>query len=244
MALSGVGFTLKQVRGHTIVPDGLNDNSFVIDAGAHRGEFSSELITDYGCVCCLVEPNPALTPVTDVGSGVTVIRGALAAKDGKVSFFPSDNPEAGSIIMADDSGGAGCQIDVDAVSLVTLIDRHMPGRIDLLKLDIEGAEFEVLLETPGPVLTTIGQITVEFHDFRFPRHFKGAYGTVRRRLESLGFLPVRRSIRTHGDILFLNRRFFEIGIFRAIYLKHVYRWAARFRQHENNLTKKAPPCGS
>ena len=70
-------------------------------------------------------------------------------------------------------------------------------RVDVLKLDIEGAEFQVLSESPAHVLQSIGQITVEFHDFlpawRDAKHMAG----VRQRLQSLGFLAVSsRFVRT------------------------------------------------
>jgi len=50
---------------------------------------------------------------------------------------------------------------VTGLSIATISDLYMVDRWDVVKLDCEGAEYEILLEWPGPITR---QITVEFHE--------------------------------------------------------------------------------
>src|SRR5437867_4001674 len=88
----------KSIRGHHIWAAPLNSKSVVVDAGAHRGEFSAELLSGYGCQCFLVEANPYLAAELKVPGAGATISGALAAHDGQTRFHLSANPESGSII--------------------------------------------------------------------------------------------------------------------------------------------------
>ncbi len=45
-------------------------------------------------------------------------------------------------------------------------------RIDLLKIDIEGAEIGMFDDCTDEELSSIGQITVEFHAFLFPNNMR------------------------------------------------------------------------
>ena len=38
------------------------------------------------------------------------------------------------------------------------------GRVDLAKIDVEGAEFEILEQTPLEVWRNVGAISIEIHD--------------------------------------------------------------------------------
>ncbi len=52
---------------------------------------------------------------------------------------------------------------VEAVSLATFIEREKLSRIDLLKIDIEGAEWELFEECPPDVLAQVRAIAIEIH---------------------------------------------------------------------------------
>ncbi len=58
----------------------------------------------------------------------------------------------------------GTAVDVPSLRLRDLIERDANGRIDLLKLDIEGAEDAVLADCE-PVLHRIGAIVMDLHEF-------------------------------------------------------------------------------
>ena len=59
------------------------------------------------------------------------------------------------------------QVEVPAAELASVI-RELGGRVDLVKLDVEGAEIDVLREANASDLNSCCQLTVEFHDRRPP----------------------------------------------------------------------------
>jgi len=94
---------------------------------------------------------------------------------------------------------------VDAIDLGTFIEQHVSGPVSLIKMDIEGAEVQVLDSLADELLVSIPQISVEFHDFCNVT----PPDTVKRiatRLQTLGFYYLRMSGVGHQDTLFVNRR--------------------------------------
>ncbi|PYI93051.1 MAG: hypothetical protein DME97_07015 [Verrucomicrobia bacterium] len=217
------------VRGHHIWPAPLSANSVVIDAGAHHGEFSAEIIRRFGCKCHLIEANPILSDELSIPGASSITSAALSGEDGRAALHLADNLESSNLPSTGMESEKGKTVEVDTISLGTLMDRLGLERVDLLKLDIEGAEFEVIAKTSSDVWRRISQLTVEFHDFQ-PR-FKGRqlFETARERLESLGFISAVMSFRTHGDVLFLNRRFLEISFSRNLYLRFIARFVEKAR---------------
>jgi len=55
-------------------------------------------------------------------------------------------------------------VTVHAITLNDFISEKQIHRIDLLKLDCEGAEYEILLEAPKMTLKKIDRIIMEYHD--------------------------------------------------------------------------------
>jgi FkbM family methyltransferase len=220
---------IRRVRGHTIWTAGLDSGTFVVDAGAHRGEFSGDLAGRYGCTCLLVEANPDLAAALPVPRGGKVIHAALAATDGSATFVFSDNPEAGGIAgSASAAEQPSCEVPMR--SLASLLDELPTRRVDLLKLDIEGSEFSLIEKTPDSLLRGIAQITVEFHDFLPGFADPELFRTTRRKLESLGFRCFVMTIRGHGDVLFVNRRRIAIPPLSAALLDLFGRWIIKIRE--------------
>lgn len=219
---------LERIRGHTLCPAGLNPESVIVDAGAHRGEFSQTLMERYGCQCHLVEANPELAARLSGQNFPHVLPAALSAQDGTATFITRKNPEAGGIFnRAQDDGNAVSE--VETISLDTLMRRSALTRIDLLKLDIEGAEFELIEKTSDQVLGLIGQITVEFHDFLPEFKEQGLYQEAKHRLETLGFVTCCMTFRTHGDVLFLNQKRFRTNLVSRNWLRYGARWLGKLK---------------
>ncbi|MGA7402970.1 MAG: FkbM family methyltransferase [Candidatus Sulfotelmatobacter sp.] len=59
--------------------------------------------------------------------------------------------------------GKSIGIPIQAKTLAELFLERDLNRVDLLKMDIEGGEYEVLLSTSPEVLRTIGRIALEYH---------------------------------------------------------------------------------
>jgi FkbM family methyltransferase len=218
---------LASVRGHHIWPAPLTKDSVVVDAGAHRGEFSAEIIRRFGCQCHLVEANPRLVETLIVARAESITAAALDARDGRGMLHVSENPEATGLLNA---SAATTGVEVETISLATLMERLGITKIDILKLDIEGAEFELFVSTPDDVLRRIGQITVEFHDFKLYFRGRGLFENARERLIALGFICCNMAFRTHGDVLFLNPGRTGLRLWQSFYARWFARCDAKLRK--------------
>jgi len=139
----------------------LGPGATVVDVGANHGYFSvlaAALVGPTGRVEAF-EPNP---PVADalaevlarngVDGRVSVHRVALADRDGEAEFFPSVSPVndgLSSLLVSDDAVAHGViradhSIRVPTETFDAFAERAELGRVDLLKIDVEGAEALVL----------------------------------------------------------------------------------------------------
>jgi FkbM family methyltransferase len=74
---------------------------------------------------------------------------------GETFFFPT-------FVGASDTRGKGVQ--VRSTTLEEIIDSNQLAQIDFLKMDCEGAEYEILYSTPSSYLQRIRQIRMEYHN--------------------------------------------------------------------------------
>lgn len=196
-------------RGHTFVATLISDASTIIDAGAHRAEFSSDLSARFNCSSIAIEPNPDLV-LSPVNVKIRLVTAALSDKMGKAAFSIRENLESSSLVSEVSSGWPSeKEITVDRVTLSAIADEFRIETIDLLKLDIEGTEYNVLFGIDEALSEKIRQITVEFH----PKMPRGdgmlRYRDVLTHLSALGFVPLKASLSGVGDVLFLNTRYFR-----------------------------------
>ncbi len=209
---------VQRLAGHSFLARGLDRGTLVIDGGANLGAFALPLSQRYPCRLLCVEPVPALADSL-AAAGLEVARVALAASGGPVHLRlyggTCASLDAGP---RDDQVG---EIEVTAVTLVTLLAGQDAARIALLKLDIEGPESALLLATPPALLRRIGQITVEFHDFLDPR-LGPAVASAIEHLRGLDF-EVFRFSRDNSDLLFVNRSLLPLGPLARFYLRYPYR---------------------
>jgi FkbM family methyltransferase len=131
----------------------------VVDAGANVGMFSL-VASRHAQRVIAIEPDPINYRVLDLNlnenhvTNVEALNAALWVEDGEISFATGLHATDGAV----SSNGHG-DLTVNAVSLETIVDRY--GDIDLLKLDIEGAEEDVL--PAAEVLPRISRIVAELH---------------------------------------------------------------------------------
>lgn len=197
---------LRLERGHSFLVSLITPGGLVIDAGAHRCEFSNAMAEKYETAVVSLEPNSALSP-DKVHPRVTLLRAALSVQDGEAVFAIDDNPEASRLVDCEASGASTGPI-VQTRSLRSLMDQFDASEVELLKLDVEGAEYDALLEAPVEVLARVKQVSVEFHPYDASQpadlaRIKAVIG----RMQELGFVGVRCSFRGFGDFLFVGQRY-------------------------------------
>lgn len=194
---------IRNQLGHTYYAGDLNSDSVVVDLGANRGEFSKNLTAAHGCKCYAVEPVKVLFEKIPQMDRLSRYNIALGDKDGPVNFYPSDNPEAGTIFLTTSTKTR--PIVVEGRRFTSFLKENGLASVDLLKVDIEGAEGPLFDSTPDETLRDIKQITVEFHDFLEGVINPAKVRAIVRRLESLGFLYVDfTGGQNHSDCLFIN----------------------------------------
>lgn len=132
----------------------------MVDAGAYIGDTSAYFLSRYPQLRVIaLEPNPESYPLAQrnlkpYGERVELLREALGARAGSVRF---GGREMGARI----GGGEGHEVNVTTVQ--HLLERFPDGQIDILKLDIEGAETELFSGDAAPWLGAVNHIIVETH---------------------------------------------------------------------------------
>jgi FkbM family methyltransferase len=202
------------VRGHHFLTARLGASSTVVDLGAHRGEFSAELARRFGCRCVALEPVGALIRAAPADSRISIMQEAIAPVDGPVTLHLKQNPEANTLLA---HGADAGELTVQGTTWASLRRRAGLARVALLKVDVEGAELDLLRSLEPNDLRAIEQITVEFHP-----ELLGGTAEVRQaiaRLEALEFWPVRFS-RGYGDVLLVNQSVFRLSLAQKLWLRH------------------------
>ncbi len=199
---------IETIHWHTLHPRYLGPESIVLDLGANYGHFSQAVTERFGCKCVAIEPSPVPFAAIPTGGKISKIQAAVAEKTGTAPFHVSTESTAGSLLHKDKAYTG--TIDVPVYSLVDLLEKLSWPRVDLLKIDIEGAEIGMLAACPDEVLGRIAQMSVEFHDFCGLTRDADVRATLRR-LASLGFFSVRMSRVGHQDTWLINRQLLDIS---------------------------------
>jgi FkbM family methyltransferase len=190
------------VSGHTIyLPILPCKNPVVLDLGGNNGAFADWALNTFAAKVYAVEALPELAEALSRDTRLTVMHAAVGSQTGTTTIFRSPNRCASVHLNERDTANA---VDIPAISFEDLCRRWKLDQLDLVKIDIEGSELDLLEKTPIAILKSIGQITVEFHDFMEKSH-RPAIRRICRRLEDAGFLMVPMAVTTYGDTLFINR---------------------------------------
>lgn len=138
---------------------------FVFDVGANIGLFSARVFkVRPDASVCSVEADPSTFEILERNSRVNprcrwrVLHYAVWSKDGVVCFERTQSSTGGHV---SESGA----VEVAAITLQRLVADNGYGWIDLLKMDIEGAE-EAVLTAGQAVLQKVGCVIVEIHPAR------------------------------------------------------------------------------
>lgn len=193
----------------------------VLDLGANLGEFTQQVYARWGARCISVEANPELCRAWR-GPG-SAINAAITGVDGETDFHIAANLESSSIYEGDENS-LSSSIRIPALSLDTLMRKSGISEADVVKMDVEGAEIEILMQSPDAMLKRLSQITVEFHDFAIPKVTKEDVERVKDRLHAAGFWSVSFSSRD-TDVLFINKSAGILSRLEYYWLSHIVRIA-------------------
>jgi FkbM family methyltransferase len=166
----------------------------VLDIGANGGGFPLMLKlsgVQLASVVC-IEMNPAtysrllLNVQSNLGFSAVAINAAVCGTGSEPEIFlrPSRGGTGYNIIGDHIAGEASPHVAVKTTTLESLCARHFRGQsVDICKIDIEGAEYDVLSSTCDDLLRSIRYLFIEFHDpVKTP--------AVIRRFAQLGFADI------------------------------------------------------
>ena len=147
----------------------IHPDDVIIDIGAHIGSFSvwaaQQAVS--GRVLsfepdpenyALLEENKNLNDLTNL----SIVNSAVAETRGQARFFTSDYHNMTHSFF--EEGVRGNSL-VDTLSLADILQEYGLEKVHYLKIDAEGAEYQILLNTPAKVLRRIDKIFIEYHDY-------------------------------------------------------------------------------
>lgn len=154
--------------GFYVCPDQLNPQSIVYSFGIGRDiSFDKAMIDQHDCQVFGFDPTPnSITWVleTPTPERFQFFPYGLGNRDSIEQFFMPKNPNevSGSIVHQSNVSKSNT-IPVEIKTIKTISAKLGHTRIDVLKIDIEGSEYEVIDSIIDSQLT-IRQLLIEFHD--------------------------------------------------------------------------------
>jgi FkbM family methyltransferase len=172
----------------------------ILDIGAHIGTFALDAARRFPkCRVVCYEPNPRITPYlrqnirdNNFDDRISVEQFAVGAEPGRARLF--DTGPTSTILPGLRPQTATPPREVEVVAFDEVMAR-LGGEADVVKLDCEGSEYSIVLETPGGTWRGVRQILLEYEEGVTGRSSRA----LRRRLESLGF-EVRWHTRPESDV--------------------------------------------
>jgi FkbM family methyltransferase len=152
----------RMIRAHS-----LDSSSTVYSFGVGRDiTFDLSIIKHYNCLVHGFDPTPeSIEYVRDRHfRGFVMHDYGLSDASGRATLYAPRNTEhiTGSIIRASQLAPTG--VDVPLKCLPDILAELHHARIDVLKMDIEGAEYRVIASiADDPLVGRIDQLCIEFH---------------------------------------------------------------------------------
>lgn len=153
------------------VYDVRGNEKFIIDAGANIGFF-----TLWAARCAprskifAIEPVPATydrlcenVRRNGLVDRVSCLNVALAGVSELRSVRVGQPRSQAQRVLPSDCNATGGLAKVRTATLAQVFTEHSLTSVDLLKMDIEGGEFETILSSPNETLSRIGRISLEYH---------------------------------------------------------------------------------
>jgi len=197
-----------------LVGAGVTQGCAIIDVGANHGQWSAAARRFLSpTVLHVFEPLPrAFNELENTFSGVDGVslhHCALSNRDGSAEFHVTRNDDCSSLLPPLDEMKAyyGNVIAADEVIQVEtrrLDDVDLPEKIDLMKIDVQGAELDVI-DGATRVLSRTRVVMIEAN---FRPHYAGGstFDAVHARLTSLGFVLHRygRGFSSRDEMLWMD----------------------------------------
>lgn len=141
----------------------LKENSIVFDLGGYKGEFAADIYCRYNSEIYIFEPVLSFFEIIKKkflkNNKVKIYNFGLAGKDSEMQISMSDNSSSVFLITENSE-------TIQLKSIVDFLKINNIEKVDLIKINIEGGEYEVLESLlENNLITIFDNIQVQFHDF-------------------------------------------------------------------------------
>jgi FkbM family methyltransferase len=149
----------------------IGDGWTVIDIGAALGDFAVMTAKENPtCRVIAFEPFPESFKLLEQNirlnrvENITALPIAIGSKSGSLTLSTTGEAVQHTTTESVVSGVATSAITVESLSLEDALKRCKIDTCDFLKMDCEGSEFDILLNTNAATLQRIKRICLEYHD--------------------------------------------------------------------------------
>jgi FkbM family methyltransferase len=144
--------------GDTVIDIGANIGAFALAAAVAAPNVRVLAFEPDADNCALATRNAQLNGL----NGVQVFRLAVAGEPGMITLFQGDQFSLHTTVPGRLDKSMHSQ-EVEAITLKEIMDRHNVNTCGFLKMDCEGAEYEILYKTPPEYLARIKQMAIKYH---------------------------------------------------------------------------------
>ena len=180
MRLVTVKFGNSNYGAWSIYPKGLTENSIIYSFGIGEDiNFELSLFKKYGCKIYCFDPTPKSINYIknqNLPTEILFYKYGISNKDGLEKFYMPLNEKNVSHSLV--HKGEVKFIEVEMKRLKTIMNQNNHMGIDILKMDIEGAEYFVLEDILREKLN-VKQILLEFHHFLPGISLKNTRNTIK-----------------------------------------------------------------
>lgn len=153
----------------------IKNNDIVVDIGANVGIFSTFAVKSANNVRVFAyEASPETFKYLKTNidhnklfSSIKAHNLAVSGRNGNVRLFLHEKGSGGNSLFTDNVTSKNKNyVEIRAITLRDIFVSNRLDRIDFLKLDCEGAEYDILLGSRKELLDKIGKIAMEVHKIK------------------------------------------------------------------------------
>ena len=230
---------------HYLIGNLISEKSVIVDLGANIGSFYLLMYAKYGSRCYAVEASKALYKKLPRVTGLNSYHCAIGKINGQALFYTSQNQEANSMnySVSEHWGVVNSSFVPQRELSSFLLEENIPLPVDVLKIDVEGAELDIINSLPVPLLCRILQIPIEIHDFLIKTpEYSNNLERARIKLQRNNFLIIKISEEDWRETLCINRNLIKLSsnqLFRLQLLHPVIQTLKRIHINCSKLLNNA-----
>jgi FkbM family methyltransferase len=141
----------------------LSENSIVFDLGGYEGQWASDIFSKYKCKIFVFEPYKDYAKNIRTrflkNNSIKVFDFGLGKEDKNMTLY--SNHDGSSVFKK-----TGLSFEIEIKKATLFIRNQDLSFIDLMKINIEGGEYDLLEELiDSGMIKSINNVQVQFHDF-------------------------------------------------------------------------------